>query len=225
MRKLSILILFAFLFLGHNLTAQDIYISPNPVFTQNVMFDDFEGVGHSLFYNEDEDAFNFTWEIVVIEMTEGWNVAVCDVVQCYLPTVSTQPFDLGAGQSGTMDVHVYPNGVDGAAIIQVDVFQTNDTTNITSATYFFNHSVGVAEKFSEAIKVYPNPTQDFVTIDNYENRVAAVELYNVSGKLVLRSDLNGSDRISLQELTSGNYILKLVDENANIVSTNLIVKQ
>ena len=225
MRKLSILILFAFLFLGHNLTAQDIYISPNPVFTQNVMFDDFEGVGHSLFYNEDESALNFTWEIIVVEKTDGWNVAVCDVVQCYLPTVSSQSFDLPAGTAGDMDVHVYPGGIEGAAIIEVNVYETDDPSNNTTGVYFFNHTVGITEKFSEAIKVYPNPTQDFITIDNSENQVSAVELYNVSGKMVLRSDLNGNDRISLQELASGNYILKLVDANANIVSTNLVVKQ
>src|SRR5690606_21411635 len=125
----------------------------------------------------------------------------------------------------TMDVHVYPNGFSGAAIIQVEVFQTNDSTNITSATYYFNHTVGLTEKFSEAIKVYPNPTQDFISIDNSENLVSEIELYNVSGKMVMSGNLNGSDRISIQEFPAGNYILKLIDSNANIVSTNLVVKQ
>src|SRR5690606_11733514 len=116
-------------------------------------------------------------------------------------------------------------GVEGAAIIRVDVFQSNDTTNTTSATYFFNQTLGLAEKFTEAIKVYPNPTQDFISIDNSGNKVSAVELYNVSGKMILRTDLNGNDKISLQELAAGNYILKLIDADANIVSTNLVVKQ
>jgi len=189
------------------------------------MAGDLEGVGYADITNGFPYNQSLTWRINILEVTSEWQVAVCDVNQCYTPAVTEMNFSLGAGASGDMDVHVYPNGVDGAAIIEVDVFQSNDSTNITSATYFFNHTVGITEKFSEAIKVYPNPTQDFITIDNSENLVSAVELYNVSGKMVLRSDLNGNDRISLQELASGNYILKLVDANANIVSTNLVVKQ
>lgn len=225
MKKIYVLFAFIALLIPSKSLFAQLSIAPNPVYKDGVQPEDFEGVGYALVTNGFDYPLQLEWELTVIEMSEGWQAAVCDINNCYTPAVTVMGFQLAAGQEGTMDVHVYPNGLEGSAIIQVEVYQANDLTNITSATYFFNHSVGVAEKFSEAINVYPNPTQDFVTIDNYENRVAAVELYNVSGKLVLRSDLNGSDRISLQELTSGNYILKLVDENANIVSTNLIVKQ
>lgn len=225
MKKFLLLTLFTFLLFDQALFAQEIYISPNPVYKNGVFPGDFEGVGYSDFFNDTDSDLNFTWEITIVEMTEGWSVAVCDVVQCYIPSVTTQPFDLPAGESGSMDVHVYPNGVDGTAIIQVEVYQTNDTTNTTTGTYYFNQVVGLTEKFSEAIKVYPNPTQDYISIDNSENLVSAIELYNVSGKMVLRSNLNGNDRISLQELSAGNYILKLVDANSKIVSTNMVVKQ
>ncbi|NEN21886.1 T9SS type A sorting domain-containing protein [Cryomorpha ignava] len=200
-------------------------ISPNPVFEDGVMPEDFEGIGHSFITNGFDFNLVLTWSLTVVEMTPGWQVAVCDVNQCYLPTVTMMDFSLGAGEDGTMDVHVYPNNFEGQAIIEVEVYQSNDSTNTTSATYFFNHTVGLAEKLSEAIKVYPNPTQDFISIDNSKNFVSSVELYNVTGKMVLSTSLNGSNRISIQELAAGNYILKLVDASSKIVSTNLIVKQ
>lgn len=226
MKKIYLLLtLSAFLFLPTKSAFSQLSISPDPVYVYDVMSDDFEGVGYADITNGFTYNLGLTWRINVIEITEGWQVAVCDVNQCYTPAVTEMTFNLGGGESGDMDVHVYPNGFEGAAIIEVDVFQSNDSTNITSATYFFNQTVGLAEKLSEAIKVYPNPTQDYISIDNSENLVSAIELYNVSGKMVLQSDLNGSDRISLQELAAGNYILKLVDANSNIVSTNHVVKQ
>lgn len=226
MKKIYLLFAFVALFFApsKSLFAQ-LSISPNPVYLNGVLPDAFEGVGHAFITNGFNYNLTLTWSITVIEMTEGWEVAVCDPVQCYVPTVTEMNFSLQADSSGTMDVHVYPHGFDGQAIIEVEVYQSNDSTNTTSATYFFNHTLGLAEKFSEVIKVYPNPTQDYISIDNSENLVSVVELYNVSGKMVLTTNLNGSDRVSLQELAAGNYILKLVDVNSNIVSTNLVMKQ
>ena len=57
------------------------------------------------------------------------------------------------------------------------------------------------------VKVYPNPTNSRLTIDaeNYEG----VEVYDVSGRLILESDLN---TIDLEEQPKGLYLLKI---NAN----------
>ena len=57
------------------------------------------------------------------------------------------------------------------------------------------------------VKVYPNPTNGKLTIDaeNYEG----VEVYNVSGRLIIKSKLN---TIDLEEQSKGLYLLKI---NAN----------
>lgn len=225
MKKFSLIILFTSLLVGQSLMAQDFYISPNPVYKNGVTGADVEGVAYADIYTNSDFDLHLTWEVTAVEMTEGWGVAVCDLVQCYFPTVTTESFTLMVDSVGDMDVHVYPNGIEGSAIIEVEVYETDNPSSTTTGIYYFNHTVGIAEKFSEAIKVYPNPTQDYLTIDNSENLVSSVELYNVSGKMVMNSNLNGNDRISIQELAAGNYILKLVDANANIVSTNLVVKQ
>ena len=225
MKKFSLLFMIAVIFASAQQVAAQFSISPNPVYKDGVMANDFEGVAYATITNETDQDLNLTWSRSVIEITEGWTSAVCDVIQCYIPSVSSQPFDLAAGASGAMDVHVYPNGFEGAAIIKVVINQTDDPFINTSATYYFNHAVGIAEKFSEAIKIYPNPTQDYISIDNTENLAVKADIYSVTGKLVLSSSLTGSERINVQELPAGNYILKLLDGNSQIVSTNLLVKQ
>jgi hypothetical protein len=62
------------------------------------------------------------------------------------------------------------------------------------------------------MKVYPNPTNGVLTIElTGENRfqAARVEMYNMSGSLVISKELNG-DRIytlSVSTLPSGIYFL------------------
>jgi hypothetical protein len=205
-------------------TAQDLTIDPNPVYVDGITADDFEGVGYAFVNNNTSSNLNLTWQRTVLQITEGWTSAVCDLNQCYFASVGTETFGLGAGQAGTMDVHVYPNGVDGGAIIEIEVFQTNDPGIHTSATYFFNQSSSLVERFSEAVKVYPNPTQDWITIDNTDNTVVTADLLDINGKLVLSSTVNGNQRLSVQELPAGNYILKMMDIEGNIISTNHLVK-
>lgn len=200
-------------------------IAPDPVYKDGVLPDDFEGVAYALITNDSGQDLNLTWSRNVIEITEGWTSAVCDVNQCYGTNTGSFAFDLAADSSGAMDVHVYPNGIVGAAIIEVKVYKTDDPFTSTTATYYINQTVGVAEKFTEAIKIYPNPTQDYISIDNADNLAVKANIYNVTGKLVLSSTLTGNDRINVQELPAGNYILKLLDQDSQIVSTNLMVKQ
>lgn len=58
-----------------------------------------------------------------------------------------------------------------------------------------------------SIKLYPNPTYDFVTLElqNRQN-LKEVEVYNITGRKVSRQNTN---RIDFRELPSGTYILKI----------------
>lgn len=225
MKKFSSIILFALLIVGQSVIAQDLYIAPNPVYVDDVTSEDFDRAANSFIYNDTESSINLTWVRTIIEISPGWTSAVCDNVTCYGSSVDTKNFVVAANAAGNIDVHVYPGGVEGAAIVKVEVHQTDAPSNSTSAMYYFNQAVGVTEKFTEAIKIYPNPTQDYISIDNTENLAVKADVYSVTGKLVLSSTLSGSERINVQQLPAGNYILKLLDANSRVVSTNLLVKQ
>ncbi|MBK7872644.1 MAG: T9SS type A sorting domain-containing protein [Saprospiraceae bacterium] len=57
------------------------------------------------------------------------------------------------------------------------------------------------------IKIYPNPTKDFITISNAPAD-AMVQIFDVNGRLSLTKKLN-SNHISLQNLGRGLYTLRI----------------
>lgn len=63
--------------------------------------------------------------------------------------------------------------------------------------------------------VYPNPASDFVSFNNAE-KIQKVEVYDMSGKLVIVSDK--ADKIAISKLEKGTYIVKLKTNNETINS-------
>lgn len=64
------------------------------------------------------------------------------------------------------------------------------------------------------IKVYPNPTKDYITIDGSNG---IVNLYNLFGQLVLSLDTQQTNEISLKTLIKGVYILRINGECHKII--------
>jgi len=61
-------------------------------------------------------------------------------------------------------------------------------------------------------KIYPNPAYNSITIDFTGIRKSVLTIYNIIGEVVLQCDLNyETNRINVQTLPSGIYILKVSD--------------
>ncbi len=101
----------------------------------------------------------------------------------------------------------------------VRVFQT-ETSLITS---FFNICVqnptlSISPKEIDFIKIYPNPVTDYIEIDS-SIIVKEVNLFTLNGQLILNSKQNS---LSVQNLPIGIYLLKVEDENGNVVTKKII---
>lgn len=67
-------------------------------------------------------------------------------------------------------------------------------------------SLGVEDQDFTSIKLYPNPTTDFVNIQIQEGRsIKEVAIYNVTGKQV---SVQRTNNLDLRSLPAGTYILK-----------------
>ncbi len=67
------------------------------------------------------------------------------------------------------------------------------------------------EDFNQSIriKVYPNPTQDFLTI-NSESNIESVTIYSSTGQMLQEYDVENNDlQLSLESFTSGIYFVKV----------------
>jgi len=73
--------------------------------------------------------------------------------------------------------------------------------------------LGVDENKSRDIQLYPNPAQDFLTINNTNSKIQTIKMYDAFGKLLLSTlNYNKEDIIlNVQNLSKGVYFIKLED--------------
>ncbi|GJM31169.1 MAG: hypothetical protein DHS20C18_01700 [Saprospiraceae bacterium] len=212
------------------LTAQLVFaqstlvINPNPVTVQDVTAETLDGVAHSKVTNEASSAGVFQWERTIVHMTEGWESAVCDKNACYTSAISTRQFEMDAAEEGTMDVHVYPNGYEGQATIEVKVFDTVNPENKVVGIYYFNTSPsGTVEVEKVKLRVYPNPSEGLFTVST--NSIAdQVVIYNVAGRPVREFTHNNNKWYDITDLPRGTYFVRILDATKQTLVTRLIQK-
>ena len=71
----------------------------------------------------------------------------------------------------------------------------------------------------------PNPTKSLLNI-NSDGFISAVEVYSVTGQLVMRKDVNGYEaEFDMEGLVDGVYILRIYGEESNLPSVYKVVKE
>lgn len=223
-KHLPYLLLSVALFASHTLSAQ-LVVDPSPVFT-TVNEAVFESVGYSFVINNADGAIDCEWERNVVSITDGWESAVCDKNLCHSWPVSSAQFTLDAGESGTLDVHVYPFNNPGGAIIEVSVTEIGNPDNTDTGVFYFNETTSVAERLRDVVKLYPNPTTDFLFIEKGDHDdIAEVAFFNLRGQNVLQVAINQSQMIDMGRLPAGTYVARLFNNNGEHVSSNVVMKQ
>lgn len=89
-------------------------------------------------------------------------------------------------------------------------------------------NLSVDDQSINAIKMYPNPTKNLLTFDllNTSNQVTEIRIHDVQGKLI--QTLTNFDEqlvtISTKSLTSGLYIIKIMNSEGNSSIRKLVVE-
>jgi hypothetical protein len=81
------------------------------------------------------------------------------------------------------------------------------------------HFVGLAES---DLSVYPNPTVDVLRIRDY-SQVTKVSIFDMNGKAVLESGASKTGEISVRNLTSGMYLVRVSRANGLTSSQKIVV--
>ncbi len=115
--------------------------------------------------------------------------------------------DLNGMKGETLYVRVYP----------VQAGQTGTFYICATAT----ETLGIENNTEPEFAMYPNPAKDIVNLkfnQSFSNLIN-IDTYNIQGKLVLSSKLqlkNNSSKLDVSKLTSGLYLLKIVDGERSI---------
>lgn len=73
-----------------------------------------------------------------------------------------------------------------------------------------------------AINIYPNPASSLISFTN-SSLIESIEIYNLSGKLLLQFNKNRDD-VNVSQLSNGMYLVKIKTQNNRQVIKKLIKK-
>ncbi len=76
----------------------------------------------------------------------------------------------------------------------------------------------------ETVKVFPNPTNDFLVITATESKFATAIIINSVGQIMGQISISNTQQIDVQDLSSGLYFLQFQNQNSEIVGTARFVK-
>jgi photosystem II stability/assembly factor-like uncharacterized protein len=91
---------------------------------------------------------------------------------------------------------------------------SNECGSNISLPFFITITITAAEpEFDSDITVYPNPSNDFIFIKTEFFPIEQVQLYNNNGQLVRQNTESEKNKILVQDLNSGVYLLKIQLKN------------
>jgi hypothetical protein len=104
----------------------------------------------------------------------------------------------------------------------IKAFAYNNTPNAQISAGQTNSS-SVDESVEVNFEVYPNPTEDMITIQTNSDEVMAYAIYNSFGQKVNQGVIN-NNVISMKELEAGIYFIKLMNPKTQNLETFKVVK-
>ncbi|MBD8082045.1 T9SS type A sorting domain-containing protein [Chryseobacterium caseinilyticum] len=109
------------------------------------------------------------------------------------------------------EIYVIPSNPDDAASGTMGLLQSTTV-----------QLLGISEAVKDNIKVYPNPTADFIYIKlESKTKVHEFEIYDIAGRIVLKGKID-SEKLDLRHLKEGNYMIKF--KNTDIKAIKIIKK-
>jgi uncharacterized Ntn-hydrolase superfamily protein len=126
-----------------------------------------------------------------------------------------QPDDTFGNPSFLLSVRTHDN----AGIEPIDSLQTLFNEVHDCGTVGVNKDSELKTIFS----IYPNPTNDFVTIKNYDSKNYKLKLLDITGKIILESIVLDEIKLDISSLSEGIYVITL--ENDNHTFTRKVIKK
>ncbi len=135
-----------------------------------------------------------------------------------------------AGKSLYFDVGFNTNGgtcetqlidISCEVINQNNKFQTK-SNNDFSVNYADTNKIEEQKDFNK-IKIYPNPATNIITIDLQENKTAEIQIFDLTGKMIIHEVIFYKDQFDLSNITNGLILIKVISDD-EIKSFKIIKK-
>lgn len=175
-----------------------------------------------LFTNTSGASLSTTWSFNSFTMVPtSWSFGFCDNNSCYPISISSNSntFTLDKDSSFHLSVHISPKGVSSDIVVPVSL--NGGGLRKTIYIKININATGITNEKISSINVYPNPTSDYLVIDNNMLEADGLLIYNNMGKVVLNTTVENNTNIDLSNFSNGNYIAVLTKENKKVFTKSI----
>ena len=110
------------------------------------------------------------------------------------------------------------NGIERPQMSIVEKYAgANNTCSNVLATNLFNEK-------NEAITIYPNPSKNKITIENFDENFGIKVLNSLGQQVLVFSNVNNSITINIKNLTSGIYFIQVSNAKNKFVWSSKMIK-
>jgi hypothetical protein len=126
---------------------------------------------------------------------------------------------------GAMLVGYTTSGGTGGSSIFVVKIGPNDTYATIAGVTYVNDLVSTNEiEGNKKVSIYPNPTLNSISIEFQENGTYQYQLRDLQGKSLISGSMTGKQTIDLEAISSGMYIVEILEGSSIIYSSRLVVQ-
>lgn len=193
---------------------------------------------HARVTNNSDEMLQLRWVRETMEKPDSWQTQVCDNNLCYAPIVSTNydpdlgvdmAVNLEAGASFDLIFHILPKGSAGYGefVLPFYYYPDQDTSVLASVTFQItveDLTTDVDEETKAQLKVFPNPTTDYVELTD-NSVVDEMVIYNLLGREVRSFNVLNGRRYEVADLPNGMYLVSLVNREEGILKTFRLSKR
>lgn len=138
-----------------------------------------------------------------------------------IPTFGFAQSVIGNVNSGAVSADTFSHSVGEIYVIPDDPNQNSSGT--MGMLYQTNLQVlGVSELEKENVKIYPNPTTDFIYVTLHsKSKIEEAEIFDTAGRLILKTKLD-TEKLDLRSLPAGIYMISF--RNSDLKPVKIIKK-
>lgn len=97
---------------------------------------------------------------------------------------------------------------------------------LNSSNFSIQNGLSTTETAIKNYSIYPNPASDFINVSlKKTSQKAEYEMYDASGRLILKGNFAGETKIEVKTLTNGNYLLTMISDDGEKISEKFIIKK
>lgn len=85
--------------------------------------------------------------------------------------------------------------------------------------------LNITDSEKDVFNMYPNPTSDFITIENPNNEVLQIKLFSLLGQELISKSITKTEAIETKYLLPGSYIVTISNEFRGIYISKVIIKK